>query len=317
MKMSDNRVMNIAVCIATYNRPIGLERLLNSLLAMNFYRNHELSWKIVIVDNNPALPNKELIDKYRELFPCEIIYEGEKNRGIASVRNHCIKLVGNSNFIAFVDDDEIVCKEWLDELVTIQKEYDADVVKGPVNPKFEVPPPKWITKGEFLNSPVYDNGERIATAATGNALIKSTWLMDIESPFDTRFDLTGGEDTFFFCQLVRKGGRIVWSSKSVAEEIVPPERSTLKYILKRSFRMGNTAAIIEYALDSSIKVRVIRLIKAIFHISKGLVGVIPFIIVFGYSGLIKSITKIYQGIGEISGVFGMRYMLYKNISTPL
>src|SRR5207248_9671892 len=66
-------------------------------------------------------------------------------------------------------------------------------------------------------------------------------LMDtFKIRFDPAFGRSGGEDTYFFRQVRRVGAAIVASRSAIVEEIVPPERVSIRYLQHRYRRIGQT-----------------------------------------------------------------------------
>ena len=47
--------------------------------------------------------------------------------------------------------------------------------------------------------------------------------------FDERFNLSGGEDTFLFLSMRKRGVPIIWVQEALCSENVLPERATLSY----------------------------------------------------------------------------------------
>ena len=77
----------IIVCIPTYRRPIYLEKNLNSIINQNFTYNYE----IAVVDNDPKRSAEDVVDLFKK-SKIECNYFIVNKRGIASVRNKCIKI---------------------------------------------------------------------------------------------------------------------------------------------------------------------------------------------------------------------------------
>jgi len=300
----------VAVCIITFNRPSGLERLLISLQELHFLHMKEPNWKIIIVDNDPTMPNQSLIDSFRKIFNVPIYYEKEKTRGIASARNRCVELAVDVDFIAFVDDDETVSSTWLDELLLTQTTYNADVVLGPVIINFEEPPPAWFIRGKFLEREKHATGDDLNFAYTGNVLIKKKWLTMIAGPFNEKLNLSGAEDSLFFRQIYQLGAKIIWSNEASIIEIYPPERTTIRYLTKRKFRMGNSRGYTDIFLNPTWKSYFSRGFKGIGIILRGIVCFIPRIFTKGFVGFIKSYLDICEGVGSLLGMVGLHYKIY-------
>lgn len=302
--------MKITIGIITYKRPKALLRTLNSLTQLTFSINKEVKITVVIVDNDKMASANHVIEDIKSDFPFEIIYEIEPLQGIPAARNKVISLATASEFLAFIDDDEIADPLWLDELLSVQHIFNADIVSGPVIPLFEESPPQWIHKGQFFERPRYPTGTRLPFAATNNILFCQNLFGHLDGPFDKRLMLTGGSDTLLTRSLFKEGAKIIWADEAIVKEINPPHRTCEAWLVQRAFRSGLTTVLIEKYLNTSKWDWFLRLIKSIFHILKGIILMVPFIIYYGYAGLIKGIRFIAQGSGEIYALFGGIYREY-------
>ena len=136
-KKVTHQAVKVAVCIATYKRPNGLLRLLESLQKQCFKKVHSPDWTITIVENDIEAMSRTIVNDFANKCSVPINYSVEPKRGIASARNTAVQMAGEVDFIAFIDDDEIAESCWLDELLFVQSLYSVDIVKGPVIPRFD------------------------------------------------------------------------------------------------------------------------------------------------------------------------------------
>lgn len=310
-KMEITEKISIAVCIATYNRPVGLKRLLESLRTQDFVQNEMPDWKIIVVENDASAPNLDFIRELREGFPVPIVYEVQPKRGIASVRNLAVELAQGADHVAFIDDDEVASENWLDELLRVMQTYKADMVCGPVLPLFETTPEPWIIKGRFFERDRHSTGTEIDYGRTGNVLISSNWFSSFDKPFNENLNLTGGEDTLFFYQIHERGAKFVWADDAIVHEFVPPQRATKEFIIRRAKRLGNTMSLVENLEERSAFSRSIRAGKCIGHFVLGVLSIIPTTLVSGKIGLVKSLCLINRSFGELLGITGRAYEIYK------
>ena len=305
----------VAVCIATYKRPLGLERLLSSLRSQRFNKFQTPDWCVIVIENDSSMPSKTLVDTFKRDFPVPIIYNTESTRGIASTRNRAVQMAGNIDFIAFIDDDEVADPNWLDELLYIQQKYNADVVKGPVLTRFEQEEPEWVTKGRFYERPRYPTGARLeyTNIGTGNVLIRHEWLHAVDGPFNEEMNLTGGTNTLFFAQISKLGANSISADSACVEEYQPPGRVSARWLIMRALRTGASTAIVHKMVTKRFKLITIRILKSVVRIFIGIFSLIPLSIYDGYSGTIRSLRMIAIGCGEIGGFLGIRYQEYKNV----
>ena len=146
IETSDNAIPSkIAVCVITCFRPDGLKRLFEGMVKQKFTKNPHPDIKLVIVDNDAEGSARSVCDEFLAQHDMQLEYDIEKQRGIPFARNHSVDLAkGNVDFIAIMDDDEVPAENWLDELMTAQKEFEADILTGPVAPHFVEQPADWL-----------------------------------------------------------------------------------------------------------------------------------------------------------------------------
>jgi succinoglycan biosynthesis protein ExoM len=233
-------VVHVTVCIATYRRPLGLRALIESLNALEFVTIlAEVS--LVIVDNDPANPAVSDPAELSRLSRWPVSYHLEHTRGIVAARNRALDAAyERTDFIVFVDDDEAVVPCWLEALIRTQIDTGANAVQGPMVPRYESPPPAWVPQLKIFDIGPFEQGERLNFAATGNSLVEGRFLRDNGLRFDHRFNTSGGEDEEFYGRLRDAGGVIRAAADAVAYDDVPTARMTLPWVLRRSFRKGNT-----------------------------------------------------------------------------
>lgn len=292
---------HVAVCIATYRRPAGLERLIASLDRLTF-ADTVPQITILVVDNDAAADPAALPPKSRH----EIVRRIEPTRGLAAVRNACLDHApATADFIAFLDDDEWVEPQWLDALLHVQRATGADIVQGPVQPSYLTPPPNWMSEGGYHEVGPFEDGQRLDHGATGNVLIARSALVRTGARFATDFDASGGEDVDFFAQMLARGCRIVAAADAVAHEDVPPERMTRAWVLRRRFRTGHTLGLVARRQGGAAK----RLAKAVARVGYGgaqtILGTLA-----SASAASHGLANIAWGLGTLAAFVGVKVTRY-------
>ncbi|HEX2095675.1 MAG TPA: glycosyltransferase family 2 protein, partial [Longimicrobiaceae bacterium] len=237
----------------------------------------------------------------------------EPRRGVSSARNRAVAAArGWADFIAFIDDDEVPEPVWLDELLRVQSEYDADVVAGPVLQRFEGEVPSWVRRGRFFETRRHPTGFPREDPGAGNVLIRTAVLAGMDEPFDERFSLTGGEDTHLFLRLAWSGRRMVWADEALAYEWTPPTRTRARWILRRVYRSANTWSACERELRPSLRVGAVRVAKGVVRIAYGL-ALLPFSWLLGRHMVVRSLWYVCFGAGNLTGLTGLRYHEYRTV----
>ena len=134
----------VAICIATCGRPEGLDRLLASLAQLTLAKCPDVGVTVLVADNHPEKMGHDIAQAWEKKLPFPLEYDHEPRRGLAFVRNKLVAMGRPYDFLAFVDDDEIVRPDWLDELLDAQRNFQADVVQGFMIIRYENPP-AWLS----------------------------------------------------------------------------------------------------------------------------------------------------------------------------
>ncbi|MEM7166543.1 MAG: glycosyltransferase family 2 protein [Planctomycetota bacterium] len=294
--------MLVSICIASYRRPEGLRRLLTAIEQQRFTME-EPQVEVCVADNDPDRAGSAVCAELRENFRWPLRCEIEPIRGLSSARNRSVSLAANdSDFLAFIDDDEEPTESWLDQLLITQKHTDADVVGGPVLARFAVDPPQWATAGAYFSSERMATGTELPFAATGNVLVNTAALRNLPGPFDLRFSHSGGEDTHLFIRLRQRGHRIVWCDEAVVHEHVAAERINMRWVLRRGARSFGTYSLCRRELGGW-RTLPMSLAKGTVRMAIGVL-LLPLALFRGKELLVRGLLQISQGSGRILGWFG-------------
>jgi glycosyltransferase involved in cell wall biosynthesis len=238
----------------------------------------------------------------------------EARRGISHARNRAIAEARAVDFIAFIDDDEIPSPQWLDELVWAQVHFAADVVSGPVYPKYAPGVADWVKTGNFFDGRVSASGTTRRACASNNVLI-GTHVLGSVPRFDDAFALSGAEDTHFFLRVWQKGNKIVWSQEAVVYEEVSAERGTAAWILRRNYQTGNGWVFCEAGLDNTFPSWMFRFSKAWGHVVIGSFSAVLRSLLLDKVGIVRSLQRVTLGIGMLTASVGYRFLAYRGAGT--
>jgi glycosyltransferase involved in cell wall biosynthesis len=236
MTMTANKQPTISICLATYKRPELLKKLLLSLCSQE--TAGEFSFEISVADNDYRRSGEAVV---RELNAQgeRIMYDVEPEQNISLARNRSLSHAAG-NYMAIIDDDIHADPQWLLNLYRTAKQYNADIVHGPVIPQFHPKTPSYIKEsGIFMrdNPPTGSTENYGFTAA--NCLVRGKLIAGVAQPFDPAFGRTGGEDAVFFEKLKKQGNRHVWCSEAKVFSFISPRKTSWRWIAQREFRIGN------------------------------------------------------------------------------
>ncbi|KMQ52940.1 Succinoglycan biosynthesis protein ExoM [Chitinispirillum alkaliphilum] len=305
--------IGISVCIATCDRPLLLERLLNSIASQNLAYDCP-GFEIIVVDNGADREAEKVVRKFeRANADMLVTYDIQPQKNISLTRNLALSHA-KGDYIAFIDDDEYASKNWLSELYLALTTTKGDAVFGPVLPVYPPGTPDWIIESRVFESYNPKDHQQISIGRTGNALMRSEWIKEKKFTFNPELGITGGEDTDFFNRMIEKNGFLYWAKKAVVYEEIENSRLNIWWIIKRAFRYGQTYS--EHKtrnLGVAYKVLYFLLRFAVFGII--LLSTIPLSLFFGFSHGVKSFRYAFLQLGHASVAFPFRYEEYKRRSS--
>lgn len=233
---------SVSVCICTFRRPA----LLGVLLAeLERQIGADAGVEVVVADNDPAHSAREVLAGWAQRLPLRSVHVPVPN--IAAARNAVVG-AARAPWLAFIDDDESPDPGWLDKLRRAQRDFDADVVFAPVLPRYVEGTADWLRLGGYFDRPRFATGTRIGTrdARTGNVLLRADKVKALgATPFDVAFGRTGAEDTVLFREMLARGAVFVWCDEATVQEEVPLARANTGWLLRRSYRLGQTYVVSE------------------------------------------------------------------------
>lgn len=262
---------------------------------------------IIVVENDLCSYSGHIVKEFAVQKSIGITYFLETKQGLAYARNRAVAEADGSDFCCFVDDDQVVAPDWLAELVKCQREYNADGVWGANPPVFKGDVPSWIMK--FYEPERFSYGTIVKKAFTNCLLIRKSFLDRIPGPFDTRLNYAGGEDSYMTSLLSKMGAVIRYNPDAVAYEVIPDERTTLKYMLRRTFRISNTELLVRSFIESDFS-KARAFLRLVLRFGYGLMISIPFMI-FSNEDKLKGVIKVANAAGGLMFIAGKHNRFYK------
>lgn len=253
---------SVVVGICTFRRPEMLARLLTSVAKCDA---SDLTIHAVVVDNDPAQSACPVVRSACDAG-LKATYAPEPAGGISRARNRLAReaLAHSPDYVIFVDDDEWVERDWLIKAVETAQTTSAASVAGPVVPIYDAGVPRWVERGGFFERPRFSTGVRVRIANIGNVLVAARELEALmPTPFGTVFYSPGGEDTLFLQMLYQRGAETAWCDEAVVYEIVPRERASARWLIRRAFRSGGTYTVCLRMLRRSRRTLALRAVTCI------------------------------------------------------
>ncbi len=245
---------DLSFAICTHRRNALLARALESLIAAD--PPLRLAFEVVVVDNSDAEEAAPVIAAAAEQarrrprpFPIRGLAAHPANISIA--RNAAVATC-TAPWLAFLDDDQTIARDWFLEAERAINRCSADVLFGIIATEFEASArPTAAARRLFTREISAAEGTALfafgaektrALALTpGNALFRRDTTL-ATARFDPAFGLAGGEDFDLFCRLQRDGRSFAWRPSLRAQEFVPAKRCEPAYLRRRFYSGGQVYA---------------------------------------------------------------------------
>lgn len=226
----------IDLCICSYRRP-ELADLLGHVARQTGIEAARL--RVIVADNSAEAMMRECAIETGTSLGLNLLYVHAPANNISIARNACLDHA-KAPWIAFLDDDEVPTPAWLGALWREAVGGAWDAVLGPVKALYPAQTPPWLARGDFHSTaPVWVKGT-IRTAYTGNVLFRRELVERLALRFREELGKSGGEDEDFFYRLFDGGGRIGYAAPAIVYEPVPVERARFAWLMRRSFRTGQS-----------------------------------------------------------------------------
>ncbi|MFD1720814.1 glycosyltransferase family 2 protein [Amnibacterium endophyticum] len=305
--MTDTRVV---VAVLTYKRPDDLAAVLPLLVDQAVDVPDGFAVEVLVVDNDPAAGARQQVEAFAASVP--VRYEHEAEPGIAAARNRALDRSSDARLLVYIDDDERPEPHWLRLLLETWLGHAAAGVVGPVVSTFAVEPPSFVRAGRFFDRRRLPSGTAVTVAATNNLLLDLDLVRAAGLRFDTTLGTVGGSDTLFTRGLVQAGGRMVWCDEAVVVDVVPAERTTTSWNLRRALRSGNSWSVTALRLEQGGPLQRARLVgRGAVRIGGGAARAAWGAVARSEAHRARGIRSVARGTGMVMGATGLLYREYK------
>ncbi|MGO4592517.1 glycosyltransferase family 2 protein [Leifsonia sp. 2TAF2] len=307
--MTDQR-LPVTIAVPTFHRPDELRVLLPMLRAQadEVDATGATETSVLVIDNDPGASGRVAAEE------AGVRYVVEPHPGIAAARNRALDESAGSRLLAFIDDDEHPHPGWLHELIRVWRISEPALVAGRVVAEFERPPGRWIEEGRFFVRRSLPTGTPLSVAAAGNLLLDLDQVRESGLRFALDLGLSGGEDTLFSRQLARAGYRMVWCNESVITDLVPAARISRRWVLRRAWSHGNSAAVVTVRLASgpvgTLLARVRAAVGGAGRVVLGVARTAVGLLLRSPGHQARGSRAAYRGAGMVWAAFGGVYQEY-------
>lgn len=232
--MSLNPIDEITIGICTYKR----DALLCALKSLDVSAKGR-QVKLIIVDNDKDRYAESMVTDFIPTTSMNVSYFVEENSGVANARN-CVLDKTQTKWLAFIDDDELVDPNWLDSYLDLISDNNISF-KGSIGIVKTLYPKSLddeiIKQSNLLDRRENRHLELMKYGSTGNCLIDVDFVRKKNIRFNKAFNVSGGEDSDFFEQLIMRGD-VIWNANAIVFEPLTKDRATRSWIFERYFNTG-------------------------------------------------------------------------------
>jgi len=230
--MPDHRQVDVLIC--TFRRESVVDTL-RSIAGQTLARE---AFGVIVCDNDETPSARARVEGAARDLDLAVTYVHAPAQNISIARNACLA-TSSAPMMAFIDDDAAADPGWLQAYLDEMAASGADVLFGPVRAIYPPDAPAWAVKADLhATRPEVQADGTLKAGSTCNAMIRRSAVG--EARFDLALGKSGGEDTFFFDRLRQKGAVLRYCAGATMTEIAPLPRLKMAWLLKRSFRSGQT-----------------------------------------------------------------------------
>ena len=234
----------LTVAFCTYNRADRLERLVSALRAQSC----PVPFELLAVNNNSRDDTLAVLARLQQQAGAPLRVVTEITPGIVPARNRALDEAAASEYLVFIDDDELPHAGLLDAACDALMHEEADCVGGRVCIDFSPHGrPAWLGDDLLGFLAAVDHGkdafwiqDESTPVWTSNIGYRLAFLREHNLRFDSRYnrkgtsasDSGGGEDAVMLRRLLECRARIRYRPDMAVDHGVEPARLNRRYFLR-------------------------------------------------------------------------------------
>jgi glycosyltransferase involved in cell wall biosynthesis len=242
-------MLTITVAICTYNGATRLPNVLECLARQ--VDVSEISWEILVVDNNSTDNTREVVESYQARWPeGGLRYLHEPQQGAAFARNRAVRSA-RGVLVGLLDDDNLPTETWLTSAVAFAQTHpDAGAYGGQIHAQFEVEPAAefkplaiYLAIVERGSQPyLYTVKKRVLPPAAGLVVRRQVWVDHV--PPSPRLvgrvgqSMLASEDIEVLAHIQTAGWDIWYNPDMHLDHQIPAWRLERCYLLKLIHGVG-------------------------------------------------------------------------------
>jgi glycosyltransferase involved in cell wall biosynthesis len=235
--------LDFSVAIPTFNGANRLPELLERL--RNQANTENLSWEIIVVDNNSTDNTAKLVQSYQENwpYPYPLKYCLETKQGAGYARKRAVQ-AAKGKFIGFLDDDNYPELNWVAAAYDFGKNYpQVGAFASQIHPQWEVEPPEnfqrlapFLAITERGNLPLlYKPTQKLLPPSAGLVVRRQAWLESVPNQLILTGRVAGNmltsEDLEMLIYIQKAGWEIWYNPDMEIYHKIPSWRLQKEYLI--------------------------------------------------------------------------------------
>ncbi len=247
----------------THNRGAILIDALKSVAEAEAPRG--VTVEVLVIANACTDDTETVVRQYAAHAPFAVRCVSEPQTGLSVARNRGLA-ESSGDIIAFLDDDVLVERCWLREMLAIFDAEAADIVGGKVTLSWDlVSRPNWLSDYPERLLSKKDNGDAVVELKSPYGLVGANFafrraVCDAVGRFSDRFGRSGrrmaaGEENDFLSRALAKGFRAYYAPGALVRHRVLPERVALRYLSRAAFGASYSSVALQCRTAEDVRAR--------------------------------------------------------------
>jgi glycosyltransferase involved in cell wall biosynthesis len=305
--MIDPEEKKVSLIICTRNRSDSLHRTLESLLPI-VHEDDQLL-EILVMDNGSTDETSKIVARFSSHWK-KVRYCDEPEKGLSRARNQAIHLAKGAILI-WTDDDLVVTKEWISNLITPILANEADCVVGRIEIAAHLDR-EWMQPFHrlWLAENIHPKVPQLIGA--NMAMSKECFANGILFDTETGPGALGYmDDTLLGMRLRKSGSRIIYRDEARVTHHFHTDRLNRKFWIKTAEKAGRSTAYVshhwDHAVISRLRFRILfqRMKLAVYCMKNRLAGSPP------QEGISEAEFGIRKTIAYFESMYRLRGITYK------
>jgi len=301
--VSEGAAVRISAVVCTLNRAAYLAKAVESLVNQTYSKEY---YEIIVVDNGSTDNTREVVEQFRQRARIRYIYEPIK--GLCQARNTGWQ-AADGKYVAYLDDDAIACPHWLEKMMeafeTIKPAPAS--VGGRVVPIWESERPAWLEEQMLGAYAIADWGDQARFFKpsspehhVGCNVAYSREVLQECGGFNVNLgrkgkNLLSNDENLIRQYIDSHGLGIYYDPEILVDHLVPKERLTRRFMLRRHFWQGVSDVVLWYEQSTSNPRRLWLLMSGL----EGLAWVVLYLIGFLLWSFFKRPVAVARDLSKI------------------